>query len=53
METVVLWTKLWYYEQNYGTMPRIMELRFMKEKMVHYQKLRKLIEKCIEIHQNN
>ena len=35
------WTKLWYYGQNYGTIPRTMDLRFTKEKnMVDYQKLR-------------
>ena len=35
---MVLWTKLWYYGQNYGTIPRTMELRFTKEKnMLDYQ----------------
>ena len=29
---MVLWTKRWYYGQNYGTIPRIMELPFTKEK---------------------
>ena len=29
---MVLWKKLWYYGQNYGTIPRIMELRFTKVK---------------------
>ena len=29
---MVLWTKLWYYGQNYGNIPRTMELRFTKEK---------------------
>ena len=38
---MVLWKKLWYYEQNYGTIQRTMELRFAKKKnMVDYQKLR-------------
>ena len=31
-KTMVLWKKLWYYGQNYGTIPRTMELRFTKEK---------------------
>ena len=31
-KTMVLWTKLWYYEQKYGTQPRTLELRFTKEK---------------------
>ena len=40
-KTMVLWIKLWYYGQNYGTLPRTMELRFTKEiNMVDYQKLR-------------
>ena len=25
---MVLWTKLWYYGENYGTIPNPMELRF-------------------------
>ena len=42
-KTMALWTKLWYYEQNYCTIPRTMELRFTKEiNMVDYQKLFKL-----------
>ena len=37
---MVLWTQLWYNGQNYGTIPKTMELRFMKGKsMVDYQKL--------------
>ena len=40
---MVLWTKLWYYYKNYGTIPRPMELRFQKEKnMIDYQKPRNL-----------
>ena len=31
-KTMVLWIKLWYYGQNFGTKPRTMELRFTKEK---------------------
>ena len=32
--------KLWCYRQNYGTIPKTMELRFMNGKnMVDYQKL--------------
>ena len=31
-KTMVLWKKLWYYGQNYGTIPKTMELRFTKEK---------------------
>ena len=38
---MVLWKKLWYYGQNYGTILSTMELRFTKKKnMVDYQKLR-------------
>ena len=29
---MVLWKKLWYYEQNYGTILRTMEPRFAKKK---------------------
>ena len=29
---MVLWKKLWYYGQNYGNIPRTMELRFTNEK---------------------
>ena len=37
-KTMVLWTKLWYYEQNYGTILRTMEIRFTKKKpIVDYQ----------------
>ena len=36
---MVLWKKLWYYEQNYGTILRTLVLRFTKEKnIVDYQK---------------
>ena len=31
--------KLWYYKQNYGTLPKTMEHQFTKKKMVDYQKL--------------
>ena len=31
-KTKVLWTKLWNYRQNYGTIPRTMELLFTMEK---------------------
>ena len=38
---MVLWKKLWYYEQNYGTILRTTELRFKRKKnIVDYQKLR-------------
>ena len=38
---MVLWKKLWYFGQNYGTILRTMELPFSnKENMVDYQKLR-------------
>ena len=38
---MVLWKKLWYYGQNYGTTLRTIELRFTKKKsMVDYQILR-------------
>ena len=38
---MVLWKKLWYYGQNYGTILRTIELRFTKKKnMVDYQILR-------------
>ena len=33
-KTMVLWTKLWYYGQIYGTIPRTIE-----KKVVHDQKL--------------
>ena len=36
-KTVVLWTKLWYYTENYGTM-----IYEEKKNMVDYQKLRDL-----------
>ena len=40
-KTMVLWIKLCNYGQNYGTLPRTMELRFTKEiNMVDYPKLR-------------
>ena len=29
---MVLWKNLWYYGQNFGTMDKTMELRFMKGK---------------------
>ena len=37
-EIKVLWTKLhvWYYDQNFGIIPKTTELRFMKKKMVDY-----------------
>ena len=31
-KTMVLWRKLWYYGQNFGTIPKAMELRFTKGK---------------------
>ena len=31
-KTMVLWKKLWYYGQNYGTILRAIELRFTKKK---------------------
>ena len=38
---MVLWNILWYYEQNYITIPKTMELRFTKKKKHdRYQKLR-------------
>ena len=37
-KTMVLWTILWYYGHNYGTIPRTMDLQFAKENMVDYQK---------------
>ena len=40
-KTMVLWKKLWYYGQNYGTILRNMELRFTNEEnIVDYKKLR-------------
>ena len=40
-KTMVLWIKLWYYGQNYGTILRTMELTFKKKiNMEHYQKHR-------------
>ena len=40
-KTMVLWKKIWYYGQNYGTILRTIELRFTKKKsMVDYQILR-------------
>ena len=40
-KTMVLWKKLWYYGQNYGTKLRNIELRFTKKKsMVDYKILR-------------
>ena len=40
-KNMLLCTKLRYYGQNYGTIPRTMELRFTKDKnIVDYQKLR-------------
>ena len=30
--TLIYYGKQWYFGQNYGTIPRTMELRFMKEK---------------------
>ena len=40
-KTMVLWEKLGYYGQNYGTILRTMELQFTKNKnMADYQKLR-------------
>ena len=33
-KTMVLWKKLWYYGQNYGTIPRTMELRFTKKNIL-------------------
>ena len=46
-KTMVLWTKLWYYGQKYGTMDktilRTMELRFtMKKKHGRLPKAKKL-----------
>ena len=42
-KTMVRWKKLLHYGQNYGTIPRTMELRFTNEKnMVDYKKLRNL-----------
>ena len=38
---MVLWTKLWFYGQNYGTIPRTIERQFTKDKnMVDYQELK-------------
>ena len=31
-KTMVLWAKIWYYGQNYGTILTTMDIRFMKEK---------------------
>ena len=43
-KTMVLWKKLWYYGQNYGTILRNEGLRFTKKKsMVDYQILRNFI----------
>ena len=39
-KTMVLWTKLWFYGQNYGTISRTMEVRFTKEKTWQITKLR-------------
>ena len=42
-KTRVQWTKLWYYSEKYGTIPRTMELRFTwKKSMIDYQKLRNI-----------
>ena len=30
--TMVLWKQLWYYGNNYGTIRRTMQFRFMKNK---------------------
>ena len=39
-KTMVLWKILWYYGQNYGTIPKTMELWFTMEKtMVLWKKL--------------
>ena len=50
---MALWTKLWYYGQNYGTIPRIMELRFKKEKkpLPNTKKLWFILEKTMVIYQ--
>ena len=39
-KTIVLWKKLWYYGQNFGSILRNMEFPYTKEKMEDYQKLR-------------
>ena len=54
-KTMVLWKKLWYYGQNYGTILRTIELRFKKKKnMVDNQILRNFdFETTMEIYQNN
>ena len=44
-KTMVLWTTLWYYEQNYGTyctILRTMELRFTKKKHCKLLKTKRL-----------
>ena len=57
---MILWKKkLWYYEQNYGTLPRTIELRFTKGKKEHgrLSKTKKLLlimkKKTIVTYQNN
>ena len=49
-----LWTKLWFYGQNYGTILRPMELWFTKDKnMEDYQETLTYNEKTMLIYQNN
>ena len=56
-KTMVLWKKLWYYGQNYGSILRTMELRFTKKKKhVRLPKSKETLiynEKTMEIYQNN
>ena len=41
--TMVLWTKLWCYGQNYGPIPRTMEFRFTEKKHGRLPKTKYLI----------
>ena len=53
---MVLWKKLWYYGQNYGTILRTMELRFTKKRnhdgLPKTKRLLFIKEKTMAIYQN-
>ena len=55
-KTMVLWKKRWYYEQNYVTILRSIELRLRRKKHVRLPNTKKLCfiaEQTMEIYQNN